>query len=113
MKHEPSVQSEEIPRPIAKQQQPKNPLHGVTLEKALTELVNHHGWEELGSMVKARCFMNNPSMKSSLKFLRATPWARKMIEGLYLKRVRLTLKKQRQDALAKVAITDSVINESR
>lgn len=64
--------------------QANNPLHGITLEKMLTELVAHYGWEELGSIIKIRCFNNDPSIQSSLKFLRATPWARKKVEDLYL-----------------------------
>jgi uncharacterized protein (DUF2132 family) len=64
--------------------QPKNPLHGVTLEKIVTELVAHFGWPELGEQVKIRCFIENPSVPSSLKFLRKTPWARTKVESLYL-----------------------------
>jgi uncharacterized protein (DUF2132 family) len=67
-------------------QQPNNPLHGLTLEMILTELVEHHGWDELGRIVSIRCFQNNPSIKSSLIFLRKTPWARKKVEDLYLSR---------------------------
>ncbi len=65
-------------------EQPNNPLHGITLEKLLIELVNHYGWDELGKMIPVNCFTNNPSIKSSLKFLRTTPWARKKVEDLYL-----------------------------
>jgi uncharacterized protein (DUF2132 family) len=65
-------------------QQPNNPLHGLTLEKILTELVEHFGWDELGRTISVRCFHNNPSIKSSLIFLRKTPWARKKVEDLYL-----------------------------
>ena len=64
--------------------QPRNPLHGVTLEKMLNELVAHFGWEELGRRVRVRCFTENPSIGSSLKFLRKTPWARAQVEELYL-----------------------------
>jgi uncharacterized protein (DUF2132 family) len=64
--------------------QPKNPLHGVTLEMMLKYLVDHLGWEEMGEHVRIRCFNQDPSVKSSLKFLRATPWARKKVEELYL-----------------------------
>ena len=63
---------------------PNDPLHGVTLEMILTYLVEEHGWEELGKRVPIRCFLNNPSIKSSLTFLRRTPWARKKVEELYL-----------------------------
>lgn len=64
--------------------QPNNPMHGVTLEKLLTYLVDYYGWETLGQMISIRCFQQNPSIKSSLKFLRRTPWARKKVEDLYL-----------------------------
>jgi uncharacterized protein (DUF2132 family) len=62
----------------------KDPLHGVTLEKMLTDMVKRIGWEELGSVIKVRCFLNNPSIKSSLTFLRRTPWARKKLEEWYV-----------------------------
>lgn len=65
--------------------QPNNPLHGLTLETILTRLVAHYGWAELGKIVKIRCFYNDPSIKSSLKFLRKTPWARQEVEALYLR----------------------------
>ena len=64
--------------------QPGNPLHGVTLEKMLKELVADYGWAELGSLIDIRYFNNDPSIKSSLKFLRKTDWARKEVEQLYL-----------------------------
>jgi uncharacterized protein (DUF2132 family) len=64
--------------------QPGNPLHGVTLEMILTDLVAHFGWAELGEQVKIRCFTTDPSIVSSLKFLRRTPWARQKVESLYL-----------------------------
>ena len=64
--------------------QPNNPLHGITLEMILNELVASYGWEELGRIIPVRCFTNNPNMKSSLKFLRSTPWARSKVEELYL-----------------------------
>ncbi len=62
----------------------KDPLHGITLEKIVTSLVDYYGWEELGENIDLRCFTNDPSIKSSLKFLRRTPWARKKVEDLYL-----------------------------
>lgn len=65
-------------------EQPKNPLHGITLEKILTDLVAHFGWPELGQQVRIRCFTDTPSIASSLKFLRRTPWAREKVESLYL-----------------------------
>ncbi|MDO9163388.1 MAG: VF530 family protein [Methylococcaceae bacterium] len=64
-------------------QQAKDPLHGVTLEAVVTELVVVYGWPKLGRLVDIRCFNNEPSIKSSLKFLRKTPWARKEVEDLY------------------------------
>lgn len=63
---------------------PKDPLHGVTLEKLLTELVENFGWLALAGQVNINCFKSDPSIKSSLKFLRRTPWARKEVETLYL-----------------------------
>ena len=64
-------------------EQPKNKLHGITLEQMLTELVAHYGWPELGQLVDIRCFQSDPSVASSLKFLRRTPWARTKVESLY------------------------------
>lgn len=65
--------------------QPNNPLHGITLEKILNDLVAHYGWEYMGYTIKIKCFINNPSVKSSLTFLRKTPWARAKVETMYLK----------------------------
>lgn len=65
--------------------QARDPLHGITLEKLLTELVAHHGWEELGRRIDIRCFNFDPSIPSSLKFLRKTPWARTKVEALYVR----------------------------
>ena len=62
----------------------KDPLHGITLKMLLTELVEEYGWEELGHRIKINCFTNDPSINSSLKFLRRTPWAREKVEALYL-----------------------------
>jgi uncharacterized protein (DUF2132 family) len=67
-----------------KHQQPNNPLHGKTLEHIVSSLVEHFGWDELGERVNIRCFQKDPSLKSSLKFLRKTPWARETVEKLYL-----------------------------
>jgi len=64
--------------------QKNNPLHGVTLEQVLQYLVEKYGWEELGSIIRINCFNENPSVQSSLKFLRKTSWARKKVEDLYL-----------------------------
>ena len=66
------------------QNQPKNPLHGVTLERMLTELVEHFGWKTMGERIAVRCFTSDPSVPSSLKFLRKTPWAREKVESMYL-----------------------------
>lgn len=66
------------------EQQANNPLHGVSLEQMVNSLVEHHGWDELGDRIKIRCFTSDPSVKSSLKFLRKTSWARKKVEALYL-----------------------------
>jgi uncharacterized protein (DUF2132 family) len=64
--------------------QPNNPLHGKTLEMIVTHLVDYYGWEELGDRIQINCFNIDPSIKSSLTFLRKTPWARKKVEDLYL-----------------------------
>jgi uncharacterized protein (DUF2132 family) len=64
--------------------QPKNPLHGITLEAIVSELKDVLGWEELGRRIPIRCFTNDPSVASSLTFLRRTPWARQKVESLYL-----------------------------
>ena len=67
--------------------QPNNPLHGKTLEAVLVYLVSYYGWEELGEIIPVNCFRKDPSIKSSLKFLRRTPWAREKVELLYLKTI--------------------------
>lgn len=64
--------------------QPNNPLHGIKLEQIITDLVAHYGWEYMGTIVKIKCFNDDPSVKSSLKFLRRTPWARTKVEQMYL-----------------------------
>jgi len=64
--------------------QPRNPLHGVTLEKILNDLVAYFGWPGLGEQIDIRCFTSDPSISSSLRFLRKTPWAREKVESLYL-----------------------------
>lgn len=66
------------------EQQANNPLHGITLEQIVTSLVENYGWSELGRRIDIRCFTSDPSVKSSLKFLRKTPWARKKVEDLYI-----------------------------
>ncbi len=67
-----------------KEQQDNNPLHGVTLKQIVESLVDHYGWEALGQMINIRCFNSDPSIKSSLKFLRKTAWARAKVEQLFL-----------------------------
>jgi uncharacterized protein (DUF2132 family) len=74
--------------------QPRNPLHGITLETILNELVAYFGWEELGQQIDIRCFTSDPSVSSSLKFLRRTPWAREKVESLYL----FMLREQKREA---------------
>lgn len=64
-----------------------DPLHGKTLETILTELVHHFGWEHLAAAIKINCFTSNPSINSSLKFLRKTPWARKKVEDFYIQTI--------------------------
>lgn len=66
------------------EQKSNDPLHGLTLEAILTKLVDEYGWPELGFRIRINCFLADPSIKSSLKFLRKTPWARKKVEDLYL-----------------------------
>jgi uncharacterized protein (DUF2132 family) len=65
----------------------KNPLHGITLQKILESLINYYGFDTLGELIKIKCFNENPSLKSSLTFLRKTDWARKKVEELYIKTV--------------------------
>ena len=64
---------------------PNNPLHGIKLEMIIDKLVEHYGWNELGYRINIRCFNSDPSVKSSLKFLRKTPWAREKVENLYIR----------------------------
>ncbi|MEO7010681.1 MAG: VF530 family protein [Caldimonas sp.] len=72
------------PTPESPALQPRNPMHGLTLESVVAALVAHYGWAGLGERIPARCFTSDPSIGSSLKFLRKTPWAREKVEGLYL-----------------------------
>jgi uncharacterized protein (DUF2132 family) len=83
-----------MPAPAPPSDQPRNPLHGLTLEAMLTALVAHFGWPGLGERIPVRCFLSDPSIKSSLAFLRRTPWAREKVEGLYL----FMLREQRRNA---------------
>jgi len=71
----------------------KDPLHGITLEKIITRLVDSYGWEELGQQIRINCFTSNPSIQSSLKFLRKTPWARMKVEDFYKYSLRKNLLK--------------------
>ena len=74
--------------------QPNNPLHGIKLEQIVTDLEAHYGWEYLGYTIKIKCFTDNPSIKSSLKFLRRMPWARTKVENLYLQMLKNKAKKE-------------------
>ncbi len=76
--------------------QPKNPLHGIKLVDIVEHLVAVYGWKELGERITIRCFTHDPSVNSSLKFLRKTPWARERVEGLYLKSLRDAKKKHEE-----------------
>ena len=67
----------------------RDPLHGITLEVIVTTLVERYGWQELGELIDIRCFQLDPSVTSSLKFLRRTPWARKKVEDLYIETIKL------------------------
>lgn len=80
------------------EEQPKNPLHGITLQMILEDLVARRGWDGLAFEINVRCFTNNPSIKSSLTFLRKTPWARAQVEGLYLADHRAIKRKQKTDS---------------
>ena len=82
------------PPDISPPQQPRNPLHGITLEAMVVALSDYFGWQELGQRIPVRCFQSDPSVASSLKFLRKTPWAREKVEGLYL----FMLREQRRSA---------------
>ena len=72
------------PEPATPPAQPRNALHGITLEAMLTALVAQYGWDGLAQRISLRCFSSDPSVRSSLKFLRSTPWAREKVESLYL-----------------------------
>ncbi|WP_460565869.1 VF530 family protein [Hydrogenophaga aquatica] len=76
-------------------EQPRNPLHGVTLEAMVKALEAHYGWADLARRIPIRCFTHDPSVNSSLKFLRKTPWAREKVEGLYLFMLREIRRQQR------------------
>ncbi len=78
-------------------EQPNNPLHGVTLKTILEDLVERRGWPWLAGRIEVRCFSNEPSLKSSLKFLRRTPWARQKVERLYLDEQRLIARNRKRN----------------
>lgn len=80
------MEAKETPKKT--EQQPNNPLHGIKLNDILEYLYVKYGWERLGEMVNINCFQSNPTIKSSLKFLRKTPWAREKVERLYLKSIK-------------------------
>ena len=77
------------------EKQKNNPLHGITLAEIVEHLANFYGWEDLGTRINIKCFNENPSVKSSLTFLRKTEWAREKVEGLYLKSLRDIAKKSK------------------
>lgn len=85
-----STDASATPDPV----QPRNPLHGVTLQALLQSLVDYYGWEGLAQRIPVRCFSADPSVSSSLKFLRKTPWAREKVEGLYLATLRAHTRQQ-------------------
>ncbi|MBN2376320.1 MAG: DUF2132 domain-containing protein [Sedimentisphaerales bacterium] len=79
------------------EKQVNNPMHGVTLEKIVNSLVDHYGWDRLCKRIDIRCFSNDPSVKSSLRFLRKTPWARTKVENLYLAMQKSKQKKNQEE----------------
>jgi uncharacterized protein (DUF2132 family) len=84
-----------MPDALSQPPQPRNPLHGVTLEAMVRALEAHYGWADLAERVPVRCFQHDPSVASSLRFLRKTPWAREKVEGLYLFMLREQRRMQR------------------
>ncbi len=84
-------------------EQINNPLHGITLKEIVEKLQDYYGWEDLGNLIEIRCFYSDPSVKSSLKFLRKTPWARKKVEDLYLVTVKREKRKTRKVAKKRLA----------
>jgi len=78
-------------------EQPHNPLHGVTLKAIMEYLLERHGWDELGELINIRCFQNDPSINSSLKFLRKTPWAREKVERLYVKDIAYAMMRRKKN----------------
>ena len=84
-------------------EQINNPLHGITLKAIVEKLQDYYGWEDLGNLIEIRCFYSDPSVKSSLKFLRKTPWARKKVEDLYLVTVKREKRKTRKATKKRLA----------
>ncbi len=84
-------------------EQINNPLHGITLKAIVEKLEDYYGWEDLGNLIEIRCFYSDPSVKSSLKFLRKTPWARKKVEDLYLVTVKREKRKTRKATKKRLA----------
>ena len=85
------------------EEQPNNPLHGITLKAILEDLCSRYSWQELNEQIAINCFLSNPSIKSSLKFLRKTEWARKKVEALYIKdRKRIARNKKRNKRRAEM-----------
>ena len=78
-------------------EQPNNPLHGITLKALLEDLISRYSWEELHEKIAINCFLSNPSIKSSLKFLRKTEWARKKVEELYIKDKKRILRNKKRN----------------
>ena len=85
--------------PMSDPPQPNNPLHGVTLKNIVEDLHARHGWEGLADRVPVRCFQREPSIKSSLKFLRRTPWARQKVERLYIADHKTMARKKKRNAM--------------
>ncbi len=96
MIHPPAATAQTEPAAVPAAQ-PRNPLHGVTLQTVVTELAEYYGWEGLAQRIVARCFTHDPSVNSSLKFLRKTPWAREKVEGLYLYMLREKLREKKHN----------------
>jgi len=96
--HDDETPPDKLPAPAPAPQgiQARNPLHGLTLETLVNRLADHYGWDDLGRRIPIRCFTHDPSVGSSLKFLRKTPWAREKVEGLYLFMLRDQKRQDRQ-----------------
>ncbi len=93
-------------------EQPRNPLHGITLEQMLQGLVQHYGWPTLGRRIRIKCFNDNPTIKSSLTFLRKTPWARQKVEEMYLSMVQFQERAAKRQPSPTTEINASTENPS-